>query len=341
VQASRLHYETAIMSTITTLALALLLAQTSSSKDQRPRHPLAPSLPVLTEAETARYEAVVERFIEYDIGKSKLSKAQGEKAKEDLMRLGPEAIFVLVEAFNRAANMEHSCPAVVIGRKIASILRSTDDVDLLNFAKDTIGSEVKARRHMGVVKDLQVTCILRKGYLQNQKLAAAKTPRQADAAVPLPNSLSVMAQADLLTAVKTEYGAKLQSLLAEADRRKLFDVLIIAAARPETEAKEMGQSYVDKHLDQKTGAQLKELFKHSQAEARAAAAKAAGRRGLHCEKELIELLSDDNSMVEQAAHRALVQLARGPDFGPAPEATADERAAATRRWREWLAKLAK
>src|SRR5204863_1959519 len=133
----------------------------------RPRHPLAPSLPVLTEAETARYEAVVERFIEYDTGKVKLPKAQGEKAKEDLMRLGPDAIFVLVESFNRAANMEHSCPAVVIGRKIASILRSTDDVDLLNYAKDTIGSEVKARRHMGVVKDLQVACILRKGFLQN------------------------------------------------------------------------------------------------------------------------------------------------------------------------------
>src|SRR6266700_3477969 len=218
-----LRDETSIMSAITTLTLALLLAQTSTPKTERPRHPLAPSLPVLTEAETARYGAIVERFIQYDIGK--LPKSQGEKAKEDLMRLGPEAIFVLVEAFNRAANMEHSCPAVVIGRKIASILRSTDDVDLLNFAKDTIGSEVKARRHMGVVKDLQVTCILRKGFLQNQKLAAAKMPRSADAGVPLPMSLAVIAQADLLAAVKTENGAKLQALLAEADKRKLFDVL--------------------------------------------------------------------------------------------------------------------
>ena len=40
---------------------------------------------------------------------------------------------------------------------------------------------------MGVVKDLQVLCILRKGFLQQQKLAAANAPRPA-VAVPGPNA---------------------------------------------------------------------------------------------------------------------------------------------------------
>jgi len=326
------------MSTITTITLALLLSQTSSSKEERQRHPLAPSLPVLTEKESARYEAIVERFIQYDIGK--LPKAEGEKAKDAFMRLPPEAFFVLVEGFNRAANMEQSCPAVVIGKKIASILRSTDDVDLLNFAKDTIGSGVKARRHMGVVKDLQVTCILRKGFLQSQNLAAKNAPGTTLTA-PLSASIPKMTQADFIAAAKNEQGLKLKAILAEADKRKMMDVLIIAAARPETEAKEIGQSYLDKHLEQKTAAQLKKLLKHAKPEARAAAAKAIGQRGLHFEKELIESLADENGDVQQSGRRALVQLARGSDFGPQADATFLERAESIRRWREWLAKMAK
>lgn len=318
------------------IVCTLALAQTPT---ERARHPLAPSLPILTEAEIARYEAVVERFIQYDIGK--LPKAQGEKAKEEFMRLGPDAIFVLVEGLNRAANMEHSCPAVVIGKKIASIVRSTDDVDLLNFIKDTVGSGVKARRHMGVVKDLQVTCILRKGFLQQQKLAAGNVPRPAVTPPPPNSSFAKFTSADFLAAAKTEQGPKLKSILAEADKRKLFDVLVIAAARPETEAKEIGESFLDKHLEQKTGPQLKDLLKHAKPEARAAAAKAIGQRGLHFEKELIDLLNDDSSVVQQAGHGALVRLAKGRDFGPAVDATPSERVESIRLWRAWLAEAGK
>jgi len=330
------------MSIIPCIACALILAQSPSSPKERARHPLAPSLPILTDAEIARYEAVVERFIQYDIGK--LPKAQGEKAKEEFMRLPPEAIFVLVEGLNRAAGMEHSCPAVVIGKKVASIVRSTDDVDLLNFIKDTVGSGVKAKRHMGVIKDLQVTCILRKGYLQQQRLAAGNAPR-VGATLPSPNasttSFAKFTPADFLAAAKDEQGPKLKSILAEAEKRKLFDVLVIAAARPETEAKEIGESFLDKHVEQKTGPQLKDLLKHAKPEARAAAAKAIGKRGLRFEKELIDMLADDAASVQEAAHRSLVQLAKGQDFGPAADASPSERTESIRLWRAWLAKTAK
>ncbi|MCI0682357.1 MAG: hypothetical protein L0Y71_09650 [Gemmataceae bacterium] len=328
------------MTILSFIACTLALAQTPT---ERARHPLAPSLPILTEAEIARYEAVVERFIQYDIGK--LPKAQGEKAKADFMRLGPDAIFVLVEGLNRAANMEHSCPAVVIGKKIASIIRTTDDVALLSFIKDTVGSGVKARRHMGVIKDLQVTCILRKGYLQQQRLAAGNAPRpvvspprpDAPPNASLNSSFAKFTPADFLAAAKDAQGPKLKSILAEADKRKLFDVLVIAAARPETEAKEIGESFLDKHLEQKTGRQLKDLLKHAKPEARAGAAKAIAKRGLHYEKELIGALADDYVIVHEAAHRALVQFANGKDFGPTAGATPSERVEAVRRWRAWLA----
>lgn len=326
------------MSTVVIAAFALVLSQSPNDKSERQRHPLAPSLPILTEKEIAQYEAVVERFIQYDIGK--LPKSQGEKAKAEFLRLPPEAFFVLVEAFNRAANMEHSCPAVVIGKKLASIIRSSDDFEMLQFAKDTIGLGVKARRHMGVVKDLQVTCILRKGFLQSQALAAKNAPRP-NVTAPVPGAIPAMTQAEFLKAAQNEQGPRLKAILAEADRKKLFDVLIIAAARPETEAKEIGQSYLDKHLDQKTGAQLRDLLKHSQPAARAAAAKAIGQRKLPFAKELIDTLADDHALVRQAARRALVQWSDGRDFGP--EADADEAAqsVAIRRWRDWLGKMAK
>jgi HEAT repeat protein len=324
------------MSAVTSLVFVLLLFQSPSSKDERPRHPLAPSLPLLTDAENARYEAIVERFIQYDIGK--LSKAEGQKAKDDFLNLRHDAIFALIDGFNRAANMEHSCPAVLIGRKIASIIRSTDDMGLISYAKDSIGMGVKARRHMGVVKDLQVTCILRKGFLQNQQLAAGALSTRPAPTPPPPASLTIMAQADFLAAVKNEHGPKLKAILVEANKRQLFDILVIAAARPETEAKQLGETFLDKHVERKTAAQLKELLKHAKPEARSAAARAIGRRELAFGKELIDALSDDNSAVQQAARRALVQLARGDDFGPAPDATILERAEAITRWREWLTK---
>jgi hypothetical protein len=326
------------MSAFVTVAFALVLGQTAAPKNERPRHPLAPSMPILTDEENTRYEAIINRFIDYDIGK--LPKSQGEKAKADFQRLPADSIFMLIEGFNRAAKMEDSCPAVVIGRKIALILKSTDDVDLLNFAKDNIGLGVKARRHMGTIKDLQLTCIIQKGNLQRQRLASAGGSRPGPAPANL-TAIPALTQADFIAGAKNEQGPKLKAILAEADKRKLFDVLVIAAARPETEAHDIGQSYLDKHLEQKSAAQLKDLLKHAKPEARAASAKAIGQRGLHFEKDLIDRLGDEATVVRQAARHALVKLSGGEDFGPSPEANQVQQVESMQLWREWLSKAKK
>src|SRR5262249_33103362 len=118
------------------LPLALALpAQTD--KDKRPPNPLAPSLPQITEEENARFEAIINRFIEFDTGK--LTGAAGREALADFNALPPEAIFALIDGFNRAANIEASCPAVVIGKKIQRILNVSNDLDLLAYAKETLG----------------------------------------------------------------------------------------------------------------------------------------------------------------------------------------------------------
>lgn len=319
------------------LCLALCLAQTSAPKSERPRHPLAPSLPLLTKEEMARYEAVIDRFIQYDIGK--LPKAEGKKALEEFKRLPAESIFALIDGFNRAANDEHSCPAVIIANKIASILRSTDDLQLITYAKDNIGAGVKARRHAGSVQTLQVLCILRKGHLQNQKLALGSTqkplPKVTTPPVAPASALALMSPFELAKAAKKEEGPLLKSIIAEAKKRKLVDVLGVVASRPESEAKELGQTALEQTLAEQTPEQLKKLLKHEQAEVRAAAASAIGKRKLRLGGELIDALSDSSSAVQQAARRALGQLSQGRDFGPEVDASESDRAEAIRRWREW------
>ncbi|MCS7047496.1 MAG: hypothetical protein NZO58_14160, partial [Gemmataceae bacterium] len=201
---------------------------------------------------------------------------------------------------------------------------------------DMIGAGVKTRRHMGVVKDLQLTCILRKGFLQKQQLAAGGAGRPA--LPPGPPNVSQQTPAELLAAAKTEQGAKLKALLIEAEKRQLLDVLLTAAGRPETEAKQLGETYLAKHLAGTTADQLKHLLKHPKVEARAAAAHAIATRQLPLAKELIDALADESLVVRQAARGALVRLAGGQDFGPAPDADDLERAEAIRRWRSWHAK---
>jgi hypothetical protein len=315
------------------VCLALAMGQ-SVPKDERPRHPLAPSLPLLTEKEMAHYEAIIDRFIQYDIGK--LPKPEGKKALDDFNRLPSESIFALVDGFNRAANFEHSCPAVIIGRKIEKILLASEDFALLSYAKDNIGLGVKARRHQGTVQTLQVTCIARKGFLQRQGLAAASARPAPPRAAPLPaSSLALMSPFELSAAAKKEQGIQLKAIIAEAEKRKLVDVLAIAAARPESEAKELAQTAFDKSLAGESAERLKKLLKHEKVEVRAASARSIGQRELRLGGELIDALSDASPTVQQAARGALVRLSGGRDFGPETDAGAAQGAESIRRWRAW------
>src|SRR5437588_11888290 len=195
------------------LALAALVAgDPPAGKDApRERHPLAPSLPLLTEQEEARIERTIDRFIAYDIGQ--LRGAEGIKALNDLKRLGPEPMPSLIDGLNRAANFEHSCPAVVIARKLASLLNASNDPELLDFARENIGAGVTARRHLGVIKDLRVACMLRKSALQRQALAAGTQ------AAPGQQSLRGLSLSELVAAAGSERGPRLKLVLVDPEQR--------------------------------------------------------------------------------------------------------------------------
>jgi hypothetical protein len=293
----------------------------------RAPHPLAPTLPLLTDEEYARMEKIIDNFISYE--KNKLAGAAGRKAVEDLFRLGPEAIFPLIEGYNKAANWEDSCPAVVIGRKIAQILASTQDADLLDFARENIGAGVKARRHMNATKDLRVACLLRKSALQRQSMTAA---------VPGQGPVRSLTMEQLTTAVASQRGANLRNVLLELNRRKdakAFDLLVIAAEKGDKPGKELAKTLILQRLGRMSQAALRSKFQDERLEVRVSAIAMAAARNLPVVPELIDLLNDQETRVWQAAHEGLVRLARGTDHGPTAGASPAERAQAASRWREW------
>jgi hypothetical protein len=129
----------------------------------RKPHPLAPSLPELSEAEEAKIDAVINRFIDADTGK--LQGPEAKKAIQDFQNLGPDATFALIRGLNKAAAIDHSCPAVTIARKLNGIFSRTVDKQLLQYARETIGLGVTKSRHMGVLKDLKLSATLRQNSL--------------------------------------------------------------------------------------------------------------------------------------------------------------------------------
>ena len=314
------------MNTLFCLSTLLVLAAGQNYGD-RERHPLAPSLPRLTKEEQKKIDAIVERFIQYDIGK--LTGADAKKALEDFNRLGPEAIFSLIDGLNRAANMESSCPAVIIAKKVGTILSRSEDLELLAFARENIGSEVTAKRHLNVLKDLQVSIIVRRGALQRQASAQGGA-----------KSASSLSLGDLEKAVGKESGAKLKMALSETEKRqgaKAVDILLMGAKNPDKEIARFSQDLLGKNVQRQSADVLKALLKHDRSEVRITAAKTIAAKKLRLGAELIALLQDGDDEVRQAGRRALSQIG-GVDHGPEADASFADREAAVARWRAWWSK---
>jgi hypothetical protein len=315
--------------------IATLMVAGGDPYADRPRNPVAPSLPLLSEKENAKLEAVVERFIQFEVGK--LPKSEEQKAKDELYKLGPEAIFALVDGFNRALQMESSCATVTIGKKIETIIRTTEDPDLVAFVRENTGAgtDRTGKRSLPAtnsLRNVQTTCLLRKGELMRRGITTAARPAPSKA------SVSSMSMSDLEKAAAKESGERLQKVLTEVERRQGLQTLAIlakAAASADTDGRKLAKVLLQRHAEKQSPSQLRLLLKHESAEVRAAAARTVGAKALRQGDELINLLSDDDAAVREAAHSALVQLAGGMDLGPSLNASEGERNTAVQRWRMW------
>jgi len=308
----------------------LVLALVGFGGEERTPHPLAPSIPLLTRAEYKRIEDVIERFIQFDIGKTK-GGAANKKIVEEFNALGPEAIFPLIDGFNRGANMESSCPCVLIGKKIALILNASEDAHLLAFAKENIGAGVTARRHMAVVEDLRIGAQLRRTYVVRRFGTPPLFPSTRN---PL-----VTKSLDELREKALTRGPQGKSAIEELGRRgdpKVLAILADASGEDSPNAN-VAQLALQKWIAKQPVRQLADLLKHTNGNVRRTAARQAGKQR-SLAPALIELLADNDSAVAQTARASLTQLAGGLDFGPSPGASIGEREESVARWREWVSK---
>ncbi len=315
-----------VMHTLLHLSAIICLAQLPADFRERERNPLAPSLPLLTKEESKKIDVVIERFILYDIGA--LRGEAGKKALDDFNQLGSEAAFNLIFGLNRAANMESSCPAVIIAKKLAAIYRTTEDLQLLGYSKDLIGVGVTGKRHLGVIRDLQTNILLRKGYLQRKALVAGAGAK----------NVAAMSLAELESAYSKGTAAQKKAVLGEAEKRQgpmAIGVLLKGIASADADLAQWSRGLLEKNLQRQSIDALKLLLKDKRKEVRIAAVGAVSARNLRLGGELIELLLDPEVEVREASRIALVRLANGRDFGPESSASIGERETAAMRWRAW------
>lgn len=284
---------------ILTLCLALWLSGETPKDPPRKPNPFAPSLPQLTDEEEDKIDKIIDRFILYDTGK--LGGAEGKKALEEFNKLGLEAIPALIRGLNRAAQLNHSCPAVVIAKKLASMLGASNDPQLLDFARENIGAGVMQSRHMTIIKDLRVACMLRKRVVQQN------APRPTVGPKP-PRALTTD---ELVAAAASERGAKLKQVLTELEQRKgetVLPALAGAMASEEKDVQQLARDLLVRNLCRQTPEVVRSKLKDPTSAIRAAAAQAVGIKGWRFGDELIALLDDPEADVRQAARQALMKL---------------------------------
>jgi hypothetical protein len=326
-------------------SVILVLSVAADPPDQetsRKPHELFPSLHELSEAEENRLDEVIDRFIDYDSGKVK--GPDGKKALSEFNKLGPDAIPALLRGLNKAAKIEHSCPAVQITKKLAKMLSSSKDTELLEFARENAGAGIERSRHMGIIKDLRVLCMLRKRTVIEAGLAEMNAAPQLKGAVgppaePFNKTVKKMTVSELIEAAGKERGDKLKTALLELGSRQgdqVIGALGDAAASHDGDVQQLAREQLTRQLARLKKDALKEKFKDDHAEVRAAAARVAGNKKYHLESELTKLLEDDDKPVWQDAHESLVKLAKGKDFGPRRDADRAERKEAAEKWRAWL-----
>src|SRR5262249_13446956 len=158
-------------------------------------------------------------------------------------------------------------PAVIIAKKLATFLRATNDADLLQFARENVGIGVTKSKHMGVIKDLRVACMIRKNQLAKQSTTLRTQP--AD------NPLRNLTIKQLAEATAGEPGPRLKQAIIELERRRGDEAIAAlgsaAATVSDNEMKQYARKALERSLSRLGPAALKEKLKDDRSEVRAAA----------------------------------------------------------------------
>jgi hypothetical protein len=319
---------------LTTLLLTAVLLFPGDEDPPRKPHPLAPSLPALTREEEDKLDRTIDRFIQYDTGK--LLGKEGLEALREFEKLGPEAIPALIRGLNRAADIDHSCPVLVITKKLVRLLGASNDAELMDFARENIGIGVSSGKHAGLLRELRTQCMIRRNALAK----AGTGNKSSTVTAKTPKSMSVGELAEALGREKTL--PKLKPYLVELEQRKGDEALTalggLASSEYDRDVQQFTRDLLVKNLIRQPPETIKEKLKASLVEVRRAALLVATTKKMPLGDQFIDLLADEDEGIRDAAHSALILLARGKDFGPKPTALPADREDAIRQWRSWWAK---
>jgi hypothetical protein len=290
----------------------------------RQRSPYGPSLPLLTDAEEKKLDGIIDRFVRQDVGQLKGDEAR--QAVKDFAALKQDAIPALIRGVNRAAKIEHSCPCVLIAKKLERLLLASDDRELLEFARDEIGCDVGDSRHKPVLQDLRLRVTFRMNALARRE--------------PSPKATRPQSTSELAAATSSERGTRLTAVLSELEKRdgpEVINALATASQSYDSEVAGLGRDALDRYLGRRGEAFVRASVADDRAEVRKSVARVVAVKWPALARDLIPLLDDQKADVREAAHTALVKLAKGEDFGP-PSARADDliRKEAQRRWGAWV-----
>ncbi len=287
-------------------------------------------------ANSSRYDKIVDRFIQYDVGQ--LRGAEGQKAYADFRALnGEEAIPALVRGVNRAAAINNSCPIILISNKLQSLLAQTKNRRLLesasaNISRDTAGLPYGS--YLNSIResiDTQLGRSLKKNVLRGggsiSQLRRANKP------------VKEWSYEDLVEAVGQEKDAALVRVLEQLKDRKgskYTDALADAIERVAADVKPLARGLLAQRLMRMTDRTLEAKLKNQNAEVRAAAARAVGYKESPLLMEVAALLSDRSPLAATNAKTTLVKLT-GEDLGPPENASFSQWFAAKQRWEKFLA----
>ena len=308
------------------LLILLIMGQTVPITGKREPNPLAPSLPLLSDAEEARYDKIVNQFIKYDLGQ--LPGAEGLKAKNDFLKLTSESIPALFRGLQISSKLEHSCPVAMISQKLKSFLLKSEDDELLDFARDELTSALEGSRHAPLLQDMRLGVTLRR------KVVLANKPA-------VPKWLLSMTVAEMLKSLQEEENQQKHKLMAqELGRRgdhESLQGLGLFAVSFYPEVKEPSIKLLQEKMRKLKIGEMQEFLKDTNPLLRQKAAEAMGNlKATKGAEDLVPLLLDANGGVQKAVREALVKIASGKDFGPVDFSNSESVRKSQSEWKRWL-----
>ena len=290
-------------------------------------HPLAPTIAQLTEAEEDELDALIDRFMLFDIGR--LPGPEGLKAQKDFEALKSDAIPALLRGLARSARLDHDCPVTVIAKKLRTLLRSTTDRQLLAFARDEADA-ADLRKHRGVITALKVGIT---GQLA--ALDRAGTPPPPAYRDPRLANLTVEELRKKLAAKPSDpdWAHALLGELVQRNEPGVLEVLAMGASSTYPNVRVVGRKHLADWMAKRPSAQLASFLKHEQSEVRRAAAVRLLVSKDPAALAAIDLLTDPVPAVRQAVHAELVRQAK-KDL-QAPGETPESQSKAVNAWKSW------